>query len=384
MNIQKHKILIVIPSLEIGGAERLLVYLLKYLDRNQFELALCLFKNKGELLSDIPPDVKTYFCLKKSRWSFFKLIFGINKVVKDFQPDLIYARMWYSTLVTILAKKIFKWTIPLAANEEHNHKRDIERFDIFGRLKKISMSWAYRQAEAVLVPSQGVRDEIVPAYRLDPNKTSVIYNAVDLNLIEESLNSSLVTEIPFADDQPIIAAFGRLIKRKGFDDLLQAFKIVRAKQPCHLIFIGDGEERQNLEHLADELQIKNDVKFMGFMKNPYSLLSRCRLFVLSSLWEGFGNVIIESMACGVPVVAVKCPYGPSEIITDCENGLLVPTGDISALANTMIKVLNDNTLQKHIGEAGKKRSKDFSVEIMVSKYESLLSCISTESFRGGL
>ena len=94
-----------------------------------------------------------------------------------------------------------------------------------------------------------------------------------------------------------------------------------------------------------------------------------KIFVLSSYWEGFGNVIIEAMACGVPVISTRCPSGPDEIITDGENGLLVPVGDVDALAEAILKLLKDEPLRKRLAEAGRRRAEDFRVEKMVAEYE---------------
>ena len=120
----------------------------------------------------------------------------------------------------------------------------------------------------------------------------------------------------------------------------------------------------NLENYTKELDISHNVVFLGFQSNPFKYLSRATVFVLSSLWEGFGNVIIEAMACGIPVISTRCPSGPDEIITNEVNGLLVPVGDMNALAKAILRLLEDESLRKRIAEAGRKRAEDFRVKLI--------------------
>ncbi|MDL1959212.1 MAG: glycosyltransferase [Deltaproteobacteria bacterium] len=362
------KILVVIPSLVMGGAERLTVYILQRLNRYKFDLALCLFENKGSLLNELPHNIKIYNLEKRNRWSFFRLIFALNKVIKNYNPDIIYTRMWYATSVVTASKWLYLNKIPLIANEEHNHKRDILPDDPFGDLKRLFMNFAHKKADLVIAPSKGVKGDISQSYNLNPRKIKVIYNSVDLELIEKSKKMEI--KYPwFKENIPIIIAFGRLISRKGFLDLIKAFHLVCAQLPSLLVFIGEGEQRPCLEKLTEGLNLHGKVLFLGYQENPFKFITRSTIFVLSSHWEGFGNVIIEAMACGVPVIATHCPYGPDEIITDGVNGLLVPVGDIDAMAKAILRLLKDETLRLNLAEAGKRRAEDFRVEKMVAEYE---------------
>jgi glycosyltransferase involved in cell wall biosynthesis len=175
----------------------------------------------------------------------------------------------------------------------------------------------------------------------------------------------------------VVVAFGRLISRKGFDDLLKAFRIVRDKMKSRLIIIGDGEEHNNLQNLSYSLSLEDDVTLTGYLDNPYEILSSADVFVLSSRWEGFGNVIIEAMACGVPVISTDCPYGPNEIITHGVNGLLVPVGDVQAMAEAIVTLLRDRALRTSLAEAGRKRAQDFSVDKMVAEYEKVFERVAS-------
>ena len=363
------KILVVIPNLVMGGAERLTVYLLKYMDRKNFQLALCLFENKGELLKEVPRDVQVFSLGKKNRWSFLNLIKQFNKIINAYKPDIVYTRMWYATTVVAFSKVFFKKRYLIIANEEHNHKRDVSAVEKLGFFKKQFMNWAHKKASLVLVPSKGVKKELVESYLIKYERIKVVYNSVDFKMINDSLTSKKITFCQNANKElPTIVAFGRLIKRKGFDDLLKAFRIIRREMKASLIVVGEGKERSNLQDLARKLFL-NEVIFTGFLENPYVVLSQADIFVLSSHWEGFGNVIIEAMACGVPVISTRCSCGPDEIVTDGVNGLLVPVGDIEAMAEAILKLLEDKPLRKRLAEAGRRRAEDFRVEKMVAEYE---------------
>ncbi len=369
--MEKKRILIVIPKLVIGGAERLTIYLLNRIDRKKFDLGLCLFEDIGEFKKHIPEDVKVYLLKKKNRWSFFRLIKRFKLVIDEYNPQIIYTRMWYATLISVIVRLIYFIKIPLLANEEHNHIVEIKGYAILNILKRYLIAWAYRKSDLVIVPSYGVRRDISKKYKVPIIKTIVIYNSVDINLIENSIKSEIDNKIAkkFDKDIPVIVAFGRLIKRKGFEDLLNAFKIVHSKMKIRLIFIGDGEERNRLECLSKQMGLENDVIFLGYQENPFTIIAKSNIFVLSSHWEGFGNVIIEAMACGIPIISTKCPYGPDEIIADGENGILISVGNPYEMAQKIIMLLNDKARLQKLSEGGKKRAKDFTVEKMVSGYE---------------
>jgi len=367
---KRKKILFVIPSLVMGGAERLTVYLLQNLDRDKFALALCLFENKGNLLKELPDDIKVFDLKKRNRWSFFRLIVGFNRIIKSYNPDIIYTRMWYATSIAVATKSLYFVNTPIVANEEHNHKRDILQNDPFGRFKRLFMDWAHKKAELVIVPSIGVKNEISQSYGLNLRKIKVIYNSVDIELVKKSKEEEIKHPL-FMNRTPIIITFGRLISRKGFCDLLKAFCLICDKWLARLVLIGEGEDRMRLEKLTEELNLKNKVLFLGYQENPFKYISRAAVFVLPSLWEGFGNVIIEAMACGIPVISTRCPSGPDEIITNEVNGLLIPVGDMNALAKAILRLLEDGSLRRRLAEAGRKRAEDFRVEKMVAEYEKI-------------
>lgn len=137
--------------------------------------------------------------------------------------------------------------------------------------------------------------------------------------------------------------------------------------------MGEGEDRGRLEYLIKELKLENDVSLLGFVENPYAYMQRSDVFVLSSRWEGFGNVLVEAMACGCPVVSTNCPSGPAEILGNGEYGILVPVGDVEKMAKSIIKILTNKELREELSNKALKRAKEFHVEKAVEKYLQIFS-----------
>jgi glycosyltransferase involved in cell wall biosynthesis len=166
-------------------------------------------------------------------------------------------------------------------------------------------------------------------------------------------------------------AAGRLVPQKGFDLLIRAFAVAAAARPLSLVILGDGPERTALVELTRECGVEQRVLFPGFVGNPWSYFARSAAFVCSSRWEGFGNVIIEAMACGVPVVATDCDFGPREVIRQSQSGLLVPVEDVDSLSRSIASVLDDRDLARQLAEGARRRAQDFDVANMTRAYERL-------------
>ena len=363
------KIFFVIISLSGGGAEKIIIQILKNLNRQRFKPYLVLFEKKGSYLSQLPEDVKLYNLKKRRRSDFFKLVVKLSYIIHREKPELIVSFLPYSNVVSILAKKLCVSNSRVIISQ-HNSTSENLKNSRFGEIKKWLIKKFYPSAERIIAVSIGVKDDLVKNFNIKGKLIDVIYNSVDLEKMKK-LSAEPVHNNRFSSRLPCIVAVGRLTKQKGFPILLQALSLVRKQLPCRLIILGEGEQRAFLEKMSQNLEIENDVAFLGFQNNPYKYLARSDIFVLSSLWEGFGIVIIEAMACGVPVISTRCPYGPEEIITDGLNGLLVPVGDAEAMAQAILRLLSHEPLRKQLAEKGRKRAKDFKVEKMVSKYEKL-------------
>lgn len=166
----------------------------------------------------------------------------------------------------------------------------------------------------------------------------------------------------------VVVAVGRLVPQKGFDVLLRAFELVRREVDASLIVFGEGPERPRLGDLVNRHGLKDAVSLPGFIANPVSEIKAANLFVLSSRWEGFGNVIVEALGAGTPVVAVDCRSGPAEILDDGRYGRLAIPEDPYDLAKKILAELDEPTP----AEILRKRALDFSPAFIARQYLSLL------------
>ncbi|MCG8345898.1 MAG: glycosyltransferase [Chlorobiales bacterium] len=171
----------------------------------------------------------------------------------------------------------------------------------------------------------------------------------------------------YPGEPPVILGVGRLVQQKDFPLLIRAFSRLRKRREARLMILGEGPLRPELEALVETLDLKKDISLPGFIANPYAYMRCSALFILSSRWEGFGNVLVEAMACGTPVVSTDCPSGPSEILENGKWGRLVPVGDVNAMAFAMESALIEPSTHDTA-----MRAADFSVEQAISSYIQVL------------
>jgi len=239
-------------------------------------------------------------------------------------------------------------------------------------LRKVLWNLTYPLADAIVVPSGDMAKRLP---RKAASKARTIYNPViDVEMLRQAQQP---VEHPWFQpgQPPVILGVGRLTRQKDFQTLLRAFAIIRRSVPSRLVILGEGEERNELETLARELNISQDTCLPGFVKNPYGYMSKARVFVLSSRWEGPGHVLIEALGTGTAVVSTACPYGPREILVDGELGPLVPVGDEKAMAEAVLSVLKDDE-KPELGRVRRRdRAKDFSPEVVIRQYAGLIDDI---------
>jgi glycosyltransferase involved in cell wall biosynthesis len=229
----------------------------------------------------------------------------------------------------------------------------------------------YPKADRIVAVSQGVADDLISLLNLPHEKVTVIYNPIFTpELFEQAKQPA---NHPWFEQNrlPVILAVGRLTRQKDYPILFRAFSLVRQVRPAKLLILGEGEERANLERLAIELGIQNDVSMPGFVDNPFAFMAKASVFVLSSAWEGFGNVLVEALACGCPVVATDCRSGPREILDNGRYGRLVPVGDHEALAKAILETLDNPDFPAN-RQTRLQRAMEFSVDAAVDKYLKVL------------
>lgn len=366
------KLLFVLPSVGGGGAERAALDLMRSMDRRKFRLTLVLFTHVGSFRQQLPEDVRTYDLRGRQSYDI-RLIWRLAKVMRSEAPDIVFSVLRYANLITLLALRLSASSARVVVNEQNLPSAEFALFG-GGRVKGWFLERLYPQADCVTAISAGIAQELAKMHRIPERMIQVIPNPVDLARIR-ALAAEKLEHPWFRLGQPVLVAAGRLHPQKGFSYLIRAFATVRRAVPCKLFILGEGPLRSELEGLITSLGLGDDVGLPGFQENPYNYMSRGTAFVLSSLYEGFGNVLVEALALGTPVIATRCPVGPEEILQNEVTGILVPPADEGALAQAILRVLGDSELRQRLSSNGPTRAAEFAVERIIAQYEALFQRI---------
>jgi len=360
------RVLCLLPNLNGGGAERVMIYLLKGLDHARFDLTLGLLERIGPYLPLVPTDVPT---IELGSTRVATTVAPLARIFRRGAYDVCYSMMSMN-LAAVAAREIGRSDVRLVLGARtHYSSRFAAEGGAFAWLKRAQVRLLYPRADLVIGISRGVRDDLVEHFGVPPGRAGAIHNPIDLEAVRAQ--AAEVPDHPWlqaGSRVPVLVAVGRLQEFKGYRELLLAFRTVRREVEARLLILGDGPMQGWIREYARRNGFADDVDLVGFQRNPYAFLARATLFVHAARWEGFGNVIVEAMACGAPVVATDCPSGPREIITSDDEGLLVPVGDSAAFAAAVITLVNDAPRRERIRSAAAGRAAAFSIERIVPLY----------------
>ncbi|MGF1480915.1 MAG: glycosyltransferase [Cyanophyceae cyanobacterium] len=290
------------------------------------------------------------------------------RYLRQEQPLAMISAQHLTNEAAVLAHRLAGVSTKLIVSE-HNHVSAEWRGKqkLTERLTPLFVRILYPWADGIVAVSQGVAQDLAAVTRLPRQSIEVIYNSVVTPKVFEQAKEPVEHTWFGAGEPPVILGVGRLHPQKDFPTLIRAFARVRREQPARLVILGGGPERQRLQALVRELALEEDVALLGFVPNPFAYMARAAVFVLSSAWEGFGNVIAEAMAVGTPVVSTDCPSGPAEILDNGQYGHLVPVGNSEALSQAVLAVLAGDYKTVPPGWLDQ-----FTPEVVVQKYQQLL------------
>jgi N-acetylgalactosamine-N,N'-diacetylbacillosaminyl-diphospho-undecaprenol 4-alpha-N-acetylgalactosaminyltransferase len=362
------KMLIFFPNCEQGGTERVISLLSKYF-KQDYELTLVtlcdndltytfnshrniIIKNKFVSKSGIFNKLRKY-----KTW-----IDETKKILEDVKPDVVLSFGEIPNFLVLWIKMFNNVKSKIIINIRNSESVFLEKAK-FGWLIKLSMKYMYGKADLILTNSNGNKIDLIENIGVK-KKIEVIYNPV----------SKITFNKKEKRDKKRIINIGRLDKQKAQHYLIESFARVREEiENVELIIIGKGEREKELKELVKKLNLEKDIKFLGWQDNPFYWLQNSDVFVLTSLWEGMPNVLIEAMACKCPVISFDCPSGPNEIIDKPgENGILVEVGDIERLTKEIVRVLRDDEYREYLSKNAYERAKDFDVEKIKEEYLKVL------------
>ena len=359
------RITLITVNLYAGGTQRVVYQMANYWSKKGHQVTILTYDSGQRSFFHVfePIQWKALDLAGESSSWFFRFfhnmrrIYNLRKAIKSSRPDYIISLVYTVNVIVLIATRLS--FIPTIVSERNDPRR-----------KKVGLIWhwlrrcLYPMADHLVLQNQEIRDWFKNYNR----SLHVIPNPVQVS--EESLKQG--PEISLPEGKRIIA-LGRLVEQKGFAILIQSFAGLSRQYPdWRLVIIGEGPLRNELKQHAKRLNVESYVFFVGKVKNPFSVFSRCDLFVLSSRYEGFPNALLEAMACGLPVVSFDCPSGPGEIIQDGINGILVPPEDRRALKEAMEKLIDNESLRVKLSKEASKVKERFSIEKIMPLWEKLL------------
>ena len=362
------RVLLVLGALDGGGAERVAVNILNRCDSSRVDIRLGLLRRSGPYLAEVAADR----IADASK---------ITAMVRETRPDLVMSfGMGVNLLVALGMMRLGRDRPLWICREDSNTDAEIANLtdlEIGRATVRALVGYAYRSADAVLSVSGDLAARLERRLRIRRDRISVIHNPTDIPRIIEASKQPIVDP----PTRPFIVTAGRLTRQKGQERLLEAFAASHAARDCELVILGEGPLEGQLRAQAAGLGIDERVRFAGFQENPWAWFARAKLFVLSSRWEGFGNVIAEAMACGAPVLSTDCDFGPREQIVHGESGWLVAVDDAGALAAGFDAVLGDPSLMTRMASAGVDRAKDFDIGVIMRAYADLFTGLAGQAGR---
>jgi glycosyltransferase involved in cell wall biosynthesis len=359
------KLLLMIHSLQAGGAERVLTLIADGLASRGHKVYLLTLAGTEEDFFDSGKTVcrigLNLAGQSKSAlgaiWANLRRIRAIRGQLRAIKPDAVLS---FTTSVNVLALLAAAGTpVPVIVSE-----RVDPRAHVLQLRWRILRALAYRRAHALVVQTSSVVEWFRPR----------LPRRVPIDVIENPISLHPDTHEPeVLVPRPYILAAGRLSPQKGFDTLIKAFAIAVGRcAPLSLAIAGSGPEAEALARLASQRGLKGRVYFLGRVKALDALMRQAQAFVLSSRYEGFPNVLLEALACGVPVVSADCLSGPREILGDERYGILVPPENPRALAEAIVRITSDPALRERLSMAGLTRAAYYHPSVILGKWEQIL------------
>ncbi|NJM36366.1 MAG: glycosyltransferase family 4 protein [Rhodomicrobium sp.] len=355
------RLLFVLPAMGAGGSERVVATIANEWARQGRHIGIVTFE-PSSATPYYPLDPKVSFTqldlppISRPKWRAaartLERISALRRTFREFAPDAVISFLTKTNVMSVAAAQGLN--IPVIISERNNP--ELQEFD---PLWNWSRARAYPRAYSFVTMTQRAADFYPVAQR---PRTRIIANPVVLPEWKEERGGHVLT------------AVGRLNRQKRFDRLIDAFSLIAADHPTwKLVIWGKGPDLAALQAQRDRLGLTDRVEFPGLTSAPGLWVETADIFVLSSEYEGWANVIVEAMAAGLPVVSFDCPFGPREIISHGVNGILAPSGDVRALAAALSEVMGDENLRRRLGQGAEESSRKYTPAAITGEWAKIVS-----------
>ncbi|GJM28468.1 MAG: glycosyltransferase [Cyclobacteriaceae bacterium] len=405
MSADGKNILMIIPNLDFGGAQRSFCSLANGL-YNRHNVYICVFNAFDGIAYDFQPKVtdlgipagRTFF---SKIYSLFLRYRSIYRLKKQLNIDTSISYLEGANFLNVLTCRRDRLILSVRGSKYH----DPNIKGLTGYLRrKILIPVLYKFADTVVALNKGIERELVQRFGLNPERVKVIRNFYDIALIENLSNQPLENQYQFITESKYIMYSGRLAPEKGLKPVIDCFHHLLAKMPnLKLLMVGDGPIRSDLTHYAKMkgMMVSNgnepllqsaasQIYFLGYQDNPYNFLKNASLLLIGSKSEGGPNILFEAMICGTLVISTDCPYGPREIIAgnlkkevletsyEGDHGVLLPmlkdenNGEVREWVLTVERYINDVLKANRITARAKKHASQYTAEKILPHWEKIV------------
>lgn len=397
----KKKIGIICTHLSKGGAERAAGYLSLYL-KDDYEIFLLLFDSttitynySGQLVDLGLKDINEKF--KGKGKLLFKLSYplrmlqllkNINRIKEELKLDTSISFLEIPNILNLLSKKHDRIILSVRST------RSLQNETFIQKLENTIIKLLYNKADKTVALSHGVKDDLIKSFNIKPEKIEVINNFFDYQTIKEKCKEPVDPELEeIFKKYEVIINVGRLVPAKDQERLLNEFyEVNKIRKSTFLLILGSGPEEEKLKNIIAKLDLQKYVRMIPYTDNPFKYMYRSKLFVFTSKREGYGNVLLEAMACGVPIISTDCFSGPREILADINNydyeifdqyvgkrGILIPLLSLNKskvktnyIEKAVLQLLNDVNLQSEFKKNGDEYIRSFPINSIKKKWEDIL------------
>lgn len=364
------RVTFVLPSLHGGGAERAAVLLINELAVRGYDATLYLFSKEGAYFDQLASGVRVVV----GKTGRAGRIAALRRFLASTPQHVVVSFLSHFTVFAAVrtsgagAKYVISQQTPLSAflgDEDYAWRQPLRR-RLFTRVARA----VYPRADAIAATSQGVEDDLVKHFAVPRGRVAIVHNPVDVATVQQRSSEPLERPLP-EDGVPTIVTAGRLAHAKNLPLLVEALELLAPRVAFRAWILGQGELEGALRAAVARAGLERRVSLLGFQSNPWKYMARADVFVLTSRYEGFGNVLIEAMAAGLPVVATAS-HGTREIVRHETNGLLVESHQAASVADALERVLTDVDFRRALARGARESAPAYAVPRVADRLEALI------------